>query len=37
MRSIDTIMKKTSPKWWYGYKIRKIAKLAEKELKKNSN
>jgi hypothetical protein len=30
-------MKKTSPKWWYSYKIKKIGKLAEEELKKNSN
>jgi hypothetical protein len=37
MRSIDTLMKKTSPKWWYSYKIKRIARLAEEELKKNSN
>jgi len=37
MRSIDTIMKKTSPKWWYNYKIKKIEKLANIELKKNFN
>ena len=37
MRSIDTVMKKTFPKWWYNYKIKKIEKLAEKELKKISN
>jgi len=33
MRSIDTIMKKTTPKWWYNYKIKKIQKLAARELK----
>jgi hypothetical protein len=37
MRSIDTVMKKTFPKWWYNYKIKKIKKLAANELKKNSN
>jgi len=35
MRSIDTIMKKTTPKWWYNYKIKKIKSLAEREIKKN--
>ncbi len=34
MRSIDTIMKKTNPKWWYDYKIKKIDKYANQELKK---
>lgn len=37
MRSIDTLMKKTNPKWWYNYKIKKMEKLAGEELKKNSN
>jgi hypothetical protein len=37
MRTIDTIMKKTSPKWWYDYKIKKIRRLAELELKKKFN
>jgi len=37
MRSIDTVMKKTFPKWWYNYKIKKIKKLAASELKKSSN
>jgi hypothetical protein len=37
MRSIDTIMKKTNPKWWYNFKIKKIDRLAEQELRKNSN
>ncbi|MEP7253391.1 MAG: cupin-like domain-containing protein [Ginsengibacter sp.] len=34
MRGIDTIMKKTNPKWWYNYKIKKIGKLASEELRK---
>ena len=34
MRGIDTIMKKTNPKWWYNYKIKKIDKLAGEELRK---
>jgi hypothetical protein len=37
MRSIDTVLKKTAPKWWYDYKIKKIDLLAAKELKKYSN
>jgi Cupin-like domain len=37
MRSIDTVMKKAAPKWWYDYKIKKIGRLAADELKKNSN
>jgi hypothetical protein len=32
MRSIDTMMKKTSPKWWYGRKEKKVFKNAAKEL-----
>jgi hypothetical protein len=32
MRQIDTIMKKTAPKWWYEYKKEKLLKAAEKEL-----
>jgi len=32
MRNIDTLMKKTAPKWWYDYKKEKIFKAAEKEL-----
>ncbi len=35
MRSIDTVMKKTLPKWWYNYKLKKIDQLASGELKKN--
>ncbi|MEO6219385.1 MAG: cupin-like domain-containing protein [Ginsengibacter sp.] len=34
MRSIDTIMKKTNPSWWYNYKIKEIDKLAKYELRK---
>lgn len=34
MRSIDTIMKKTTPKWWYNYKIKKIDRFANQELRK---
>jgi hypothetical protein len=37
MRSIDTVLKKTAPKWWYHYKIRKIDELASREIKKYSN
>ncbi len=32
MRSIDTVMKKTAPKWWYDYKKEKVFRAAEKEL-----
>ncbi len=32
MRSIDTLMKKTAPKWWYDYKKEKVFRAAEKEL-----
>jgi hypothetical protein len=37
MRSIDTVLKKTTPKWWYDFKIKKIDRLANKEIKKFSN
>lgn len=37
MRSIDTVLKKTVPKWWYDYKIRKIDQLADVELRKILN
>lgn len=37
MRSIDTVLKKTAPKWWYDYKIKKIDKQARIEIKKFSN
>ncbi len=32
MRSIDTLMKKTAPHWWYNQKKEKVYALAEKEL-----
>ncbi len=34
MRSVDTLKKKSFPKTWYTYKIKKIQKEANKELKK---
>jgi len=37
MRSIDTVMKKTNPKWWYNYKINKIRRNADKELENFKN
>ena len=33
MRSIDTVMKKTAPKWWYERKKKKLFAYADKELK----
>jgi hypothetical protein len=32
MRNIDTLMKKTAPRWWYNYKKEKIFQAAGKEL-----
>ena len=32
MRSIDTLMKKTAPMKWYGWKKKKIYEAAEKEI-----
>lgn len=32
MRNIDTLMKKTAPRWWYNRKRRKLYELANKEL-----
>ena len=32
MRSIDTVMKKTAPVWWYNNKKKKIFDNAEREL-----
>ncbi|MBP8113895.1 MAG: cupin-like domain-containing protein [Chitinophagaceae bacterium] len=32
MRNIDTLMKKTLPKWWYNRKREKLMKYAEREL-----
>lgn len=34
MRNIDTVMKKTNPKWWYDFKVKKIERLAQKEIQK---
>ncbi|HVZ98016.1 MAG TPA: cupin-like domain-containing protein [Chitinophagaceae bacterium] len=34
MRTIDTIMKRTMPKSWYNYKVRKIDQLAKEEIEK---
>ncbi|MCW3115954.1 MAG: transcriptional regulator [Chitinophagaceae bacterium] len=33
MRSIDTIMKKTAPQWWYESKKKKLFENAEREMK----
>jgi hypothetical protein len=33
MRNIDTLMKKTTPKWWYNRKKRKLQEYADKELR----
>jgi hypothetical protein len=35
MRSIDTLMKKTAPVWWYERKKKKVFQNAEKEIKKS--
>lgn len=35
MRSIDTLMKKTVPKWWYENKKKKVFQYAEAELKRS--
>lgn len=34
MRTIDTLMKKTSPRWWYDFKVKKIHRLAQRALEK---
>jgi len=34
MRGIDTLMKKTAPKWWYDRKKKEVYDLAKKELLK---
>jgi hypothetical protein len=34
MRSIDTVMKKTAPIWWYNNKKKKIFENAKNELRK---
>lgn len=36
MRNIDTVMKRTSPRWWYDYKVKKIEKLAQREIENAS-
>ena len=33
MRNIDTLMKKTAPKWWYARKEKRVYRNAEKELR----
>ena len=33
MRSIDTVMKRTAPAWWYERKKKKVFENAERELK----
>lgn len=35
MRTIDTVMKKTVPHWWYNSKKKKVFKNAEKELNRD--
>lgn len=37
MRSIDTLMKKTAPQFWYSYKKNKIKKAAKESVKKYEN
>ncbi len=37
MRSIDTLMKKTAPKWWYDRKKAKLSDNASKEISKISS
>lgn len=32
MRNIDTLMKRTVPKWWYNHKKKQVYSLAEKEI-----
>jgi hypothetical protein len=32
MKNIDTLMKKTVPKWWYERKKKKVFENAEREL-----
>jgi hypothetical protein len=35
MRTIDTVFKKTAPKWWFAYKQEKVFQSAEKALASN--
>jgi hypothetical protein len=32
MRTIDTVLKKTAPQWWYNYKIKKIEDYSKREI-----
>ena len=34
MRGIDTMMKKTAPKWWYENKIKKLFENADREMER---
>ena len=36
MRGIDTLMKKTAPKWWYDRKQRKVYELANLEINRGA-
>lgn len=36
MRSIDTLMKRTAPKWWYENKRKKVFAAAEREISQES-
>jgi hypothetical protein len=36
MRTIDTVMKKTVPKWWFENKKRRVFENAERELQLSS-
>jgi hypothetical protein len=36
MRNIDTLMKKTAPRWWYNYKKEKVFEAAGQELEQAS-
>ena len=37
MRSVDTMMKKTAPKWWYDRKKEKVYQLAESEMSESKS
>ncbi|MDE3214151.1 MAG: cupin-like domain-containing protein [Bacteroidota bacterium] len=37
MRTIDTVMKKSAPVWWYNHKIKRIQDAAKGEIEKNWN
>jgi hypothetical protein len=36
MRTIDTVLKKTAPKWWYEYKKEKVFNSAQKVMNRSS-